>query len=155
MVRASLAAFSMMVGFWSQSALSDEMLPCGIMLKFGQDATGSVANYTLSAQVKNPTGRSVSGVSVLFYNTNDNLLGNTELNCKGRGHTLEPGSTGQCSMLLQTIDGKMMENFGTEMWTAIVNVQLQKLNSISKCQLLGFRYTNQDRLENITSGSDK
>lgn len=68
---------------------------------------------------------------------------------------LEPGSTGQCSMLLQTIDGKMMENFGTEMWTAIVNVQLQKLNSISKCQLLGFRYTNQDRLENITSGSDK
>ena len=125
------------------------------MLKFGQDAIGSVADYTLSAQVKNPTGRSVSGVSVLFYNSNDNLLGNTELNCTERGNTLEPGSTGQCSMLLQTIDGKMMENFGTEMWTAIVNVQLQKLNSISKCQLLGFRYTNEDRLENTTGDSDK
>jgi hypothetical protein len=125
------------------------------MLKFGQDAIGSVADYTLSAQVKNPTGRSVSGVSVLFYNSNDNLLGNTELNCTERGNTLEPGSTGQCSMLLQTIDGKMMENFGTEMWTAIVNVQLQKLNSISKCQLLGFRYTNEDRLESITGDSDK
>ena len=58
-------------------------------------------------------------------------------------------------MLLQTIDGKMMENFGTEMWTAIVNVQLQKLNSISRCQLLGFRYTNEDRLESITGDSDK
>ena len=125
------------------------------MLKFGQDAIGSVADYTLSAQVKNPTGRSVSGVSVLFYNSNDNLLGNTELNCTERGNTLEPGSTGQCSMLLQTIDGKMMENFGTEMWTAIVNVQLQKLNSISKCQLLGFRYTNEYRLESITGDSDK
>ena len=155
MVRVSVAAFSIMVGFWSQSVLSDEMLPCGIMLKFGQDAIGSVADYTLSAQVKNPTGRSVSGVSVLFYNSNDNLLGNTELSCTERGNTLEPGSTGQCAMLLQTIDGKMMENFGTEMWTAIVNVQLQKLNSISKCQLLGFRYTNQDQLESIPSDSDK
>ena len=144
-----------MASCWSQSVLSDEILPCGIMLKFGQDAIGSVADYTLSAQVKNPTGRSVSGVSVLFYNSNDNLLGNTELNCTERGNTLEPGSTGQCSMLLQTIDGKMMENFGTEMWTAIVNVQLQKLNSISKCQLLGFRYTNEDRLESITGDSDK
>ena len=155
MVRVSLAAFTVIMSCWSQNVMSNEMLPCSIMLKFGQDATGSVADYTLSAQVKNPTGRSVSGVSVLFYNSNDSLLGNTELNCTERGNTLEPGSIGQCSTLLQTIDGKMMENFGTEMWTAIVNVQLQKLNSISKCQLLGFRYTIQDRLESITSDSDK
>ena len=64
---------------------------------------------------------------------------------------LAPGSTGQCETLMQTIDGKMMEKFGTEMWTAIVNVQLQKLNSISKCELLGYRYTVQDRIESVPS----
>ena len=56
---------------------------------------------------------------------------------------------------MQTIDGKMMQKFGTEMWTTIVNVQLQKLNSISKCQLLGYRYNEQDRIETVPSDSDK
>ncbi|MDG2294682.1 MAG: hypothetical protein P8L41_03225 [Paracoccaceae bacterium] len=68
---------------------------------------------------------------------------------------LAPGSTGQCATLMQTIDGKMMQKFGTEMWTTIVNVQLQKLNSISKCQLLGYRYNEQDRIETVPSDSDK
>ena len=151
MVSVSLAAITIALSCWSQSVLSDEKLPCSIMLKFGQDALGPVADYTLSAQVKNPTGRPVSGVSVLFYNVNENLLGNTELNCAQGATMLAPGSTGQCETLMQTIDGKMMEKFGTEMWTAIVNVQLQKLNSISKCELLGYRYTVQDRIESVPS----
>ena len=155
MVRVSLAAFTIALSCWSQNVLSDEFLPCSILLKFGQNNLGPVANYTLSAQVKNPTGRKVSGVSVLFYNANENLLGNTELNCTQGATMLAPGSTGQCATLMQTIDGKMMQKFGTEMWTTIVNVQLQKLNSISKCQLLGYRYNEQDRIETVPSDSDK
>lgn len=141
LIRGSLSAFTLAISCWSQSVLSDEILPCSIMLKFGQDASGPVAEYRLSAQLKNRTGRSISGVSVLFYDLNENLLGNTELNCTNNQIFLAAGSTGECSTLMQTIDGKMMEKFGTEMWTAIVNVQLQKLNSISKCKTLGFRYS--------------
>ena len=140
LIKTFLAAFSTFVLCLSQQVLSNEILPCSIMLKFGQDASGPVAEYRLSAQLTNRTGRSISGVSVLFFDSAEKLLGNTELDCTNNAEFLTPGSTGECSMLMQTIDGKMMEKFGTEMWTAIVNVQLQKLNSIAQCKTLGVRY---------------
>ena len=33
-----------------------------------------------------------------------------------------------------------MEKFGTDMWTDIVNFQLQKLDSIQSCEVAGYRY---------------
>ncbi len=83
-----------------------EQRPCSIMLKFGHDKFGPVALYNLTLQTTNRTGRDVSAVSALFFNGDGQLLGNTELSCIGSNGPLGAGSTGECSKLMQTIDGK-------------------------------------------------
>ena len=123
------------------SLASEERTVCGINLFFTHDEYGPAAEYHLTTQFTNRTARAVSGISTLFFDINNALIGNAELNCEKGRPALHPGSTGQCSALLQTIDGKMMEKFGTTMWTDIVNIQLQRLNSITKCEIKGYRYT--------------
>ena len=122
---------------------AEERTVCGINLFFTHDEYGPAAEYHLTTQFTNRSGRAVSGISTLFFDANDGLVGNAELNCEKGRPALQPGSTGQCSTLLQTIDGKMMEKFGTTMWTDIVNIQLQRLNSITKCEVKGYRYTTE------------
>ena len=119
---------------------AEERTVCGINLFFTHDEYGPAAEYHLTTQFTNRSGRAVSGISTLFFDPNDVLIGNAELNCEKERPALQPGSTGQCSTLLQTIDGKMMEKFGTTMWTDIVNIQLKRLNSITKCEVKGYRY---------------
>ncbi len=120
---------------------AEEKVICGINLFFTHDDHGPTAEYHLTTQITNRSGRSVSGVATFFYNKQGALIGNAELDCDIARPPLQPGSTGQCSTLLQTIDGKMMEKFGTSMWTEIVNVQLERLISITHCQVEGYRYT--------------
>lgn len=120
---------------------AEERIFCGIDLIFTHDNYGPAAEYHLKTQITNRTGRSVSAVSTLFYDVKGTILGNAELNCDIGRPPLKSGSTGQCSVLLQTIDGKMMEKFGTSMWTEIVNVQLERLISIKQCEVEGYRYT--------------
>ena len=124
------------------SSFAADKVPCSIQMLFTHDDYGPAAEYYLTAQVTNRTGRPVIGVSTLFYDEKSILLGNTELDCLNGGSSLNPGSTGQCSCLLQTIDGKMMEKFGTTTWTEIVNFQLKRLDSIAECKIEGFRYKN-------------
>ena len=128
--------------FLVTSSFAEGNIPCSIKMIFTHDDYGPAAEYHLTAQVTNRTGRPVIGVSTLFYDVQSKLLGNTELECLNGRPSLNPGSTGQCSGLLQTIDGKMMEKFGTTTWTEIVNFQLKKLDSIGKCKIEGFRYKN-------------
>jgi hypothetical protein len=125
-------------------SLAEGNIPCSIKMMFTHDDYGSAAEYHLTAQVTNRTGRPVIAVSTLFYDGQSKLLGNTELDCLNGRPSLNSGSTGQCSVLLQTIDGKMMEKFGTTTWTEIVNFQLKKLDSIAECKIEGFRYKNTD-----------
>ncbi|MGB0556844.1 MAG: hypothetical protein ACPHI0_00625 [Paracoccaceae bacterium] len=120
---------------------AEERTVCGINLFFTHDEYGPAAEYHLTTQFTNRTGRAISGISAVFFDANESLIGNAELNCELGRPPLHPGSTGQCSALLQTIDGKMMEKFGTTMWTDIVNIQLQRLNSITSCNIEGYRYT--------------
>jgi hypothetical protein len=90
----------------------------------------------------------------LFFNGDGQLLGNTELSCIGSNGPLGAGSTGECSKLMQTIDGKMMEKFGTETWTAVVNTQLDQLNSIRQCEVIGFRYSEKRKGDKITNSGN-
>ena len=117
-------------------------IPCSIKMIFAHDDHGPAAEYHLTAQVTNRIGRPIVAVSTLFYDGEKKLLGSTELDCLNGRPSLNPGSTGQCAGLLQTIDGKMMEEFGTTTWTEIVNFQLKKLDSIAECKIEGFRYKN-------------
>jgi len=119
-------------------------LPCNIKLQFDSNAKGSVANYVLSLQLKNTTGRLISGASVEYFSDKNTQLGNTLLRCSSSlidfSTPVKPGSYGQCTSALQQVDGAFMEAFGSEKWTQIVNSQLTKLNDISLCKVLGFSY---------------
>ncbi len=113
---------------------------CGVRLIFDSDGSGSVANYVLSLQVKNTTGRAINGVSVIYKDQENNVIGNTFLNCSLNGQGVKPGSYGECIRTLQRVDGAYINSFGIEKWTEIVNTQLKALNSIQYCKALGFSY---------------
>ena len=113
---------------------------CGVRLIFDSDGSGSVANYVLSLQVKNTTGRAINGVSVIYKDQENNVIGNTFLNCSLNAQDVKPGSYGECIRTLQRVDGAYINSFGIEKWTEIVNTQLKDLNSIQYCQVLGFAY---------------
>ena len=113
---------------------------CGVRLIFDSDGSGSVANYILSLQVKNTTGRAINGVSVIYKDQENRVIGNTFLNCSINSQDVKPGSYGECIRTLQRVDGAYINSFGIEKWTEIVNTQLKALNSIQYCEALGFAY---------------
>ena len=113
---------------------------CGVRLIFDSDGSGSVANYVLSLQVKNTTGRAINGVSVIYKDQENRVIGNTFLNCSINAQDVKPGSYGEFIRTLQRVDGAYINSFGVEKWTEIVNTQLKALNSIQYCEALGFAY---------------
>lgn len=119
-------------------------LSCNVKLEFDSNSKGSVANYILSLQLKNTTGRSISGASIIYMDVNKKQLGNTLLRCSSNADKLSepvnPGSYGQCVSVLQQVDGAFMNAFGSEKWTEIVNTQLASLNAVATCKVLGFAY---------------
>ena len=113
---------------------------CGVRLIFDSDGSGSVANYVLGLQVKNTTGRVINGVSVIYKDQENNVIGNSFLDCLTNSQGVKPGSYGECIRTLQRVDGAYINSFGVEKWTEIVNTQLKSLNSIQYCEVLGFSY---------------
>ncbi len=119
-------------------------LSCNVQLEFDSNSKGSVANYVLSLQLKNTTGRSITGASIIYMDVNKKQLGNTLLRCSSNTDKLSepvnPGSYGQCVSILQKVDGAFMNAFGSDKWTEIVNTQLAVLNGVAMCKVLGFAY---------------
>ena len=113
---------------------------CGVRLIFDSDGSGSVANYVLGLQVKNTTGRVINGVSVIYKDQENTVIGNSFLDCLTNSQGVKPGSYGECIRTLQRVDGAYINSFGVKKWTEIVNTQLKALNSIQYCEVLGFSY---------------
>ena len=126
--------------FFSELSLAKEDWRCGVRLVFDSDGSGSVANYVLGLQVKNTTGRSVNGVSVIYKDSAKNVIGNALLNCSVEALDVKPGSYGECSRVLQRVDGAYINSFGVQKWTEIVNNQLTTMNAVQYCEVLGFSY---------------
>ncbi|MFL2794450.1 MAG: hypothetical protein ACJZ82_02585 [Paracoccaceae bacterium] len=126
--------------FFSELSLAREDWRCGVRLVFDSDGSGSVANYVLGLQVKNTTGRSINGVSVIYKDSAKNVIGNALLNCSVEALDVKPGSYGECSRVLQRVDGAYINSFGVQKWTEIVNNQLTTMNAVQYCEVLGFSY---------------
>ena len=126
--------------FFSELSLAKEDWRCGVRLVFDSDGSGSVANYVLGLQVKNTTGRSINGVSVIYKDSAKNVIGNALLNCSVEALDVKPGSYGECSRVLQRVDGAYINSFGVQKWTEIVNNQLTTMNAVQYCEVLGLSY---------------
>tara|TARA_B100000900_G_scaffold80375_1_gene64750 strand:- start:694 stop:1110 length:417 start_codon:yes stop_codon:yes gene_type:complete len=126
--------------FFSELSLAKEDWRCGVRLVFDSDGSGSVANYVLGLQVKNTTGRSINGVSIIYKDSAKNVIGNALLNCSVEALDVKPGSYGECSRVLQRVDGAYINSFGVQKWTEIVNNQLTTMNAVQYCEVLGFSY---------------
>jgi len=113
---------------------------CGVRLSFDSDEKGSIANYFLMLQIKNNTGRDVRGVSVIYKNLDQKIIGNSMLRCTNGQGLIPQGSFGECSRNLQKVDGAYVTSFGVDRWTDIVNSQLSQMNSIAYCDVIGFVY---------------
>ena len=126
--------------FFSELSVAKEDWRCGVRLIFDSDGSGSVANYVLGLQVKNTTGRSINGISVIYKDSAKNVIGNALLNCSVEALDVKPGSYGECSRVLQRVDGAYINSFGVQKWTEIVNNQLTTMNDVQYCEVLGFSY---------------
>ena len=126
--------------FSYQIVQAQQDIRCAVRLTFDSDVTGSVANYVLSLQLKNTKGRNINGASILYKDSQGQVLGNTFLECLKDPEGIKPGSYGDCKVVLQRVDGEFLDTFGTDKWTEIVNTQLSYLNEIQYCDLLGFSY---------------
>jgi len=146
-----ITAFLRILRFWGTFGFSLILLAfsvqanenswrCGVDLIFDSTSTGSVANYIITLQIKNPTGRNISGASIIYKDGAMNVVGNTHLECMSNLNGIKPGSYGECSRILQKVDGTYINAFGIEKWTEIVNSQLKKYNSVQYCEILGFSY---------------
>ena len=113
---------------------------CGVRLSFDSDEKGSLANYVLTLQIKNSTGRDVRGVSVIYKNLDQKTIGNSMLHCTNGQGLVPPGSYRECARNLQKVDGAYVTSFGVDRWTDIVNSQLSQMNSIAYCDVIGFVY---------------
>ena len=148
MLKSKLKIFSLTLCFivvaMSFTEAHSANFSCNVQLEFDSNSKGSVANYVLSLQLKNTTGRSISGASIIYMDMNEKQLGNTLLMCSSNANKLSepvnPGSYGHCVSVLQKVDGAFMSAFGSEKWTEIVNTQLAVLNAVAKCEVLGFAY---------------
>ena len=103
---------------------------CAVRLTFDSDNTGSVANYVLSLQLKNTKGRNVNGASIIYKDSEGRVLGNTFLDCLNNSEGIKPGSYGNCTEVLQRVDGEFLDTLGTDKWKEIVNKQLSYLTEI-------------------------
>ena len=114
---------------------------CSVQLLFNSDNNGGAVNYELRLQLKNSTGRNVTGASIVYKDQEKKVLGNALLNCGApEASYIVPGSFGECYRSLQAVDNSFVDMLGTDKWTQIVNNQLESLNSIKFCEVLGFEY---------------
>ena len=117
-----------------------ERVPCAVRLQFLPTAEGPAVAYLLTAQVKNPTLRPADAVSLLMFDAQGTLVGNSDAGCGGVAGPLLGGDTGECGRVLQEVTAAMLGAFGAEVWTKIVNDQLERLQGIASCEIVGFRF---------------
>jgi hypothetical protein len=121
-------------------AIADSDWRCNVDLIFDTQNNETVANFVLTLQVKNILGRDISGVSVIYKDINMAVVGNTHLDCNVSIGPVKPGSYGECSRVLQSVDEDYTKTLSKEEWRDIVDYQLAKLRSVNYCHVLGFSY---------------
>ena len=121
-------------------AIADSDWRCNVDLIFDTQNNETVANFVLTLQVKNILGRDISGVSVIYKDINMAVVGNTHLDCSVSIGPVKPGSYGECSRVLQSVDEDYTKTLSKEEWRDIVDYQLAKLRSVNYCHVLGFSY---------------
>ena len=121
-------------------AIADGDWRCNVDLIFDTQNNETVANFVLTLQVKNILGRDISGVSVIYKDTNMAVVGNAHLDCSVSLGPVKPGSYGECSRVLQSVDEDYTRALTKEKWRDIVDYQLVKLRSVNYCHVLGFSY---------------
>ena len=121
-------------------AIADSDWRCNVDLIFDTQNNETVANFVLTLQVKNILGRDISGVSVIYKDINMAVVGNTHLDCSVSIGPVKPGSYGECTRVLQSVDEEYTKTLSKEEWRDIVDYQLAKLRSVNYCHVLGFSY---------------
>ena len=121
-------------------AIADSDWRCNVDLIFDTQNNETVANFVLTLQVKNILGRDISGVSVIYKDINMAVVGNTHLDCSVSIGPVKPGSYGECTRVLQSVDEDYIKTLSKEEWRDIVDYQLAKLRSVNYCHVLGFSY---------------
>jgi len=121
-------------------AIAESDWRCNVDLIFDTQNNETVANFVLTLQVKNILGRDISGVSVIYKDINMAVVGNTHLDCSVSIGPVKPGSYGECTRVLQSVDEDYTKTLSKEEWRDIVDYQLAKLRSVNYCHVLGFSY---------------
>ncbi len=116
-------------------------VPCVVDIIYGDDNIGIITYFILKFQFKNQIGRKINGVSVLTYDNEGQLIGNSDTKCNINSNGIDVGDTGQCEKVLQKISGKMMESIGYDVWIKLLEEQKRELQQINTCKVIGINFS--------------
>ena len=123
------------------NAQQKQKVPCVVDIRYGDDNVGIVTYFVLKFQYKNQTGRKINGVSVLIYDNDGKLIGNSDTNCNIISNEIDVGDTGQCEKVLQKISGKMMQSIGYDVWIKLLEEQKKELKQANICKVIGTNFS--------------
>ena len=118
-----------------------DQVPCNIKLVFGTNAKGaSEVSYDLEMQIYNQQGRTVLGASVYWLNTQSEIIGNSNVICRGKQHGIKPTEVGSCKHTVQKISERLLDRLGQDTWTEIVNSEMRNFREVRACSIIGYNY---------------
>jgi len=91
-------------------------------------------------QITNLKPRPITAVSVNWLNENNEIIGNSDADCRLDNQPLGLSQTGQCSRKVQSINQRWMEKLGQMIWTEMVNSELSEFRRIKSCKIQGYRF---------------
>ena len=138
-----LRLFAMALCLWSiaSTAAISQTIPCQVRLEFETTSTGQqLIHYRLFMQITNTKPRPITAVSVEWLNEQNEIIGNSDADCRLDDAALGLSQTGQCSRKVQSINQRWMEKLGQMIWTEMVNSELSAFRRIKSCKIQGYRF---------------
>ena len=129
--------------FWLIASFSAnaQTIPCQVRLEFQTTSSGQqLVHYRLYMQITNTKPRPVTAVSVEWLDDANQIIGNSDADCRFDNQPLGLSQTGQCSRNVQSINQRWMEKLGQMIWTEMVNSELSGFRRIKSCKIIGYRF---------------
>ena len=129
--------------FWigASSISFAQTIPCQVRLVFDTASSGQqVVSYRLFMQIKNSTPQPVLAVSAYWLDEDEQVIGNSDADCRFDGQPLGLSQTGQCSAEIQHINQRWIERLGQLVWTEMINSELSQFKRIKSCKIVGYRF---------------
>ncbi len=122
--------------------LNKSIFPCQVRFEFSKDKKGkNISYYQLYIQYTNKKPQPISSISLHWLDDKNNILGNSDADCRFEGSPLGVYQTGECTKIIKTINSGIIQQIGEQKWLDLINYEMERFNRIKNCIVIGQRYS--------------